>query len=449
MSTNMATGKSGCGCGCGGQCTCESRCCDLECLTRPNFYCGQLLTDADLSAMIEWTRKRLALSRYRDGWGVVCGLDLSCGAPGENVACCGEAKASAGPAVYLSAGYALDCCGNDLVVCEPMRVDLRSVCRPPDDPCQPQPPQQIPPRSGNTPIPGVPAGAENECFNIDTNSLVAVQVYLRYHEELAQGQRAMFRGGGECGSTEACEYARVLERPCIHLEVVPLQLSDDDDEESEEERWVREFRDSLRRKIKELSELAQKRDPDAVLQYLRANPPFQLCYLKELVCCLRDSKKFDEQAAVSTLILLLQDWVLRQLQCGCFSCSPDKGVPLGVVILKRTTEGRRTTCSVFMIDSKDRYRRWIQRQMCQLLHARDYNLLRYLGQSQESAKAQLNAAGMKVETQDWSKASVADLDAFSSALDKQRFVADPADPKALRLHVVTDPMGVRRVIALE
>ena len=47
-----------CGCGCGGWCGCDTRCCDLECLVRPNFFCGQLLTDADITALVDWTRSR-------------------------------------------------------------------------------------------------------------------------------------------------------------------------------------------------------------------------------------------------------------------------------------------------------------------------------------------------------------------------------------------------------
>ncbi len=42
---------TGCGCGCGG----TGRCCGIECLARPNFFCGQLLTDADLSAAVQWS----------------------------------------------------------------------------------------------------------------------------------------------------------------------------------------------------------------------------------------------------------------------------------------------------------------------------------------------------------------------------------------------------------
>src|SRR5690349_2253955 len=122
-----------CGCGCCSDCRCASRCCELHCLVRPNFFCGQLLTDTDLGAMVDWARARFALARYRHGWGVACGLQVTCTQGTGAGGCCDDR--SGGPSVWVQPGYALDCCGNDLVVCEPMRVDLTAICQPTDDPC--------------------------------------------------------------------------------------------------------------------------------------------------------------------------------------------------------------------------------------------------------------------------------------------------------------------------
>ena len=106
-STSKTAGAHDCGCGCGGGCGCQSQCCELECLVRPNFYCGQLLTDVDLDALVEWTRRRFALTRYRDGWGVVCGLTLTCSPVTGARTCCGDP--AKGPVVYVKHGYAIDC----------------------------------------------------------------------------------------------------------------------------------------------------------------------------------------------------------------------------------------------------------------------------------------------------------------------------------------------------
>ena len=109
------------GCDCGVP-TCDGACCDLDCLVQPRFFCGQLLTDRDLTALLTWTQDKFRLSRYRDGWGVVCGLNVSCDQenPGH---------------VIVEPGYALDCCGNDILVCEPARFDLSDACRREEDPC--------------------------------------------------------------------------------------------------------------------------------------------------------------------------------------------------------------------------------------------------------------------------------------------------------------------------
>src|SRR5688572_22238691 len=98
--------------------------CELECLQRPLFTKGMVLSDSDLTALVEWTRSRLALRRYRDGWGVVCGLDVRClpDRPGM---------------VVVDPGYAVGCCGEDLVLCEPTCVDLNGCCAA-EEPC-PQP----------------------------------------------------------------------------------------------------------------------------------------------------------------------------------------------------------------------------------------------------------------------------------------------------------------------
>ena len=86
-------------------------CCDLICFERPNYFCGHLLTDTDLSTEQRYAiEKRKLHNRSLHGWGVVCGLRMTC-----DDECCG---------ILIDEGYALDDCGNDLIVCEPMRFDV-------------------------------------------------------------------------------------------------------------------------------------------------------------------------------------------------------------------------------------------------------------------------------------------------------------------------------------
>src|SRR5947209_292801 len=103
-----------CSCGCA---PCEGTCCQLDCLVKPRFFCGQLLTDTDLSALVEWAREKFGLARYRHGWGVVCGLDVRCDGDARNPA-----------RVAVTPGYAIGCCGDDIIVCEEATLDLSACC---------------------------------------------------------------------------------------------------------------------------------------------------------------------------------------------------------------------------------------------------------------------------------------------------------------------------------
>lgn len=94
-------------------------CGGLECLCRPRFFAGQLLTEQDLNRLDHYiTEKHKLHNRHLFGSGVVCGLVVTC-AP------CDES-------VNVSPGYALSPCGEDIVVCQPDTVDiceLISRCR--------------------------------------------------------------------------------------------------------------------------------------------------------------------------------------------------------------------------------------------------------------------------------------------------------------------------------
>ena len=116
-------------------CSCEepkpsTTCCELVCPERPRYFCGHLLTDADLSKEQRYIiEKHKLYHRSLHGHGVVCGLELSC-----HPDCCGQ--------IVIGEGYAIDDCGNDLIVCEPRSFDvLKALHREPvkPDPCEPPP----------------------------------------------------------------------------------------------------------------------------------------------------------------------------------------------------------------------------------------------------------------------------------------------------------------------
>jgi len=80
-------------------------CTGLQCLDRTRFFSGQLLSDTDLTnEQSYWLAKSRLHNRYLNGWGVVCGMQVTCGA------CAGW--------VEVQPGYAIDPCGNDILVCD-------------------------------------------------------------------------------------------------------------------------------------------------------------------------------------------------------------------------------------------------------------------------------------------------------------------------------------------
>lgn len=103
--------RTDCGCGCGGDATRTSA------FVRPRFFAGQLLTEDDLSLLVEYTTAKARLhNRSLYGPGVICGLGVTCDP-------CG------GGTVAVHPGHALDCAGNDIVVPCTERVDVQALVR--------------------------------------------------------------------------------------------------------------------------------------------------------------------------------------------------------------------------------------------------------------------------------------------------------------------------------
>lgn len=112
-------------------CDCPAACptCGgLECLCRPRFFAGQVLTEDDLNRLENYVlAKNKLYNRHFHGPGVVCGLEAVCDA-------CDSGS------VVVKPGYAISPCGDDIIVCNETKVnvcDLIQRCRPPDDNCDP------------------------------------------------------------------------------------------------------------------------------------------------------------------------------------------------------------------------------------------------------------------------------------------------------------------------
>lgn len=129
---SKSNGSSGCGCAgtpsyttsgspvaTNGGCTCKE-CCDVcqdQGFARPHFFAGQLLTEEDLEQLTQYVVGKNRLHNQRLwGDGVVCGLDV------KNHPC-------GGGQVIVEPGYALDCCGNDVVLPCSKTLDINAMVR--------------------------------------------------------------------------------------------------------------------------------------------------------------------------------------------------------------------------------------------------------------------------------------------------------------------------------
>lgn len=161
-------------------CACPS-CGGLECLCRPRFFAGQLLTDDTFNSLDRYIIEKNKLhNRYLHGWGVVCGLEVVCGP-------CNE--------VTVRPGYALSPCGEDVIVCNNVAVnicELINKCKgkTADWECEP-----------------FPAGSNADCRDQEEDWVLTV----RYDERGSRGITALKASSGasccsscNCGGSSSC-----------------------------------------------------------------------------------------------------------------------------------------------------------------------------------------------------------------------------------------------------
>ena len=133
MQANIMTAGKSLGCGCGGSgggsaakpagsCGCRGAGCSVceaspQAYVRPQFFSGQLLTEDDLQSLTDYVVGKNRLhNRMLFGEGVACGLRV-------NVDPCDNRR------LVVSPGYALDCCGNDIVVACQATLDVVQLVR--------------------------------------------------------------------------------------------------------------------------------------------------------------------------------------------------------------------------------------------------------------------------------------------------------------------------------
>jgi predicted flap endonuclease-1-like 5' DNA nuclease len=161
--------------------------CAPVCLARPRFFCGQLLTDQDLKALIDWTEAKHRLGQGRVGPGVVHGLRVSC-------------DPQSPTAVRVSPGYAVDPCGADIVLCNEDRLELADACPP----------------------------GEGSCLILSTGSKAngVVVVDIRIHQESRDVAPVPAVGAGSCTQGTRCDFSRTEEGHCLSWCLVDAAADD-------------------------------------------------------------------------------------------------------------------------------------------------------------------------------------------------------------------------------
>jgi uncharacterized repeat protein (TIGR01451 family) len=334
--TQSEQAKDPCPCGCA---PCDGTCCGLDCLVRPHFFCGQLLTDQDLNALLGWTQDKFRLARYTDGWGVVCGLDVSCDAEAGWIA--------------IEPGYAVSCCGDDIVVCETDRLDLRQYCTREKDECASLEQKQPDKRKIDFGFCEFPAA-----------EVRLLDLYISYDEKKEDPVTAL--GRTSCHEVAECEYSRTRE----HYRLVPRPAySGSNPVKVAADAWRR----SYDRCLDVLNKFQQKFgapeyiDDDTAESmrkwlsgWLTEHPLHHFCFLHDCIC---DGETFDLTDVCDLVKILF--WIVQDCRnsfCDCHSCSEDEnGVPLARIWIHMPEDDRERPCRVIHIDAYPPYRRLIQR----------------------------------------------------------------------------------------
>ncbi len=164
----------------------KDKSCEYNNFKRARYFHGMLMTDRDFrEEQIYHNEKRKLLNRMLHGWGVVCGLGIKL-----------ESEKSK---ITIEPGMALDCHGNEIVVCEPYEVDISSL------PCQGKKTKQKQP---TTP---------EDCEELEKTKgqFKVFYIGIRYHE-VPTDPVPVYAPGGGC-EERVCEYSRVREGFCIEL----------------------------------------------------------------------------------------------------------------------------------------------------------------------------------------------------------------------------------------
>jgi hypothetical protein len=327
----------------------EEDCCDTACLIQPRFFHGQLLTDADLNQLLSWTEGKFRLQRTANGWGVVCGLHLSI-------------DPEQPTHVIIHPGQGIDCCGHDLVVCEPISFDVSDAC--PKEECL-EPSYN---RWGKTTHeeekreseeyphehPETTSESQRDLFQ---NSRV-LDLFLHYATE---GDDAQVRLGGR-GSE--CEYSRLKETVKPKWEEARELRRDAIDRASA---YEADYRKKLRNYLDYVQTAQMKVEAGQLLkpwllQGLDSQPLHQFGFVRDWVNALENNDKLSEITRI--LFYKNMDDLLFWLRCDCAGCSSETGLPVGRIWLEGPDQSVNSSCRILWVSDQLPYRRELRKETC-------------------------------------------------------------------------------------
>jgi hypothetical protein len=296
-----------------------------------------VLTDEDLKALVDWTNAKSALRRFREGWGVATGLEVTA-----------SHNANESARVYVAPGYAVDACGRDIVVCKPIHYDFK--CDPAFDPCCPE-------KSTRQPQPNDITG---DLACLPFTELRAFELCLTFDEQQSGGQRAIVRGNcqplADCQATRITETgklgAREIKTPCAK----PVENQTQDN-----------YRSELNRFVAQLARLSSAED----LRDWARNKLHTFAFVEDCICKAIQGVSTKQKGASrgtdidpNWLFYLVQDWRTHYFQgLGKTKtndwCDGDS-VPLARVWVRQKSEGNCKVCKVVYIDAYPPYRRLLR-----------------------------------------------------------------------------------------
>jgi hypothetical protein len=300
-----------------------------------------MVTDQDFNALAEWVDRKSALQRFLHGWGIVCGLEITLD-PCDSMSLC------------ISAGYAIDCCGRDLVVCDPICLSLSSqYCSEAKDPCSTLQTAASPETSAVTPSPG--PGAD---YGVADGIFTWVNIYARYDEQLDRPQRQP--SSSSCSpDASVCQYTRVRQVPQICTQAAALVSSASADVEADAD--DARYRTQVKAILEDLKRPENAGSAAAVRGYLagaykrRFGGLHHFAFLSALAEKVPGALPGSDSASNGRLAFwLLLDWTLSHA-AACAQCDDVAGVPLARVLVRKDPETR--ACSIVHIDPDAPWRR--------------------------------------------------------------------------------------------